>query len=107
MSGQDLVERPSGLVVPAAVADAVQSDGVTRDADGRRRVVFTKDEVKRIRRVVELLNARGFQMHLRCDHKPEQPVAGHQPCGILLEVEGFGHPDHGFGCGCTRIHLGR
>lgn len=107
-----MVQRPSGLVVPfrlahATEAQAAQDQAViepTLDEDGRRRVVFNADELRLINRVAKLVMRHGFGFVLVCREDPEAKTAR---CGQPLQPEDQGTPDHGYGCKCTRLHLGK
>lgn len=124
---------PSGLMVPADVADDLQrklagTDQAleTRDPDGRRRVVLTRDETKLVDRLLLMFQAMGIGMVYCCSQHPPtrfitdddelkalgatEPILkpGWKPrCLKFIVPEGWDEndPDKGYGCECTRIHI--
>jgi hypothetical protein len=75
--------------------------GVAYDLDGRRRVVFSTDEQRKIDHVLTLLVRAGFGIAVGCHSRPDST----EPCGQVLLNEGAGTPDAGYGCRCQRIHF--
>lgn len=99
----------SGLFVPDHLLKDVggsKDDGAAVDSDGRRRAVMSRDDARKVKRAIDLLKAMGFAIQLRCDDERKmQRIGVPAPCGELLEPEGQGTHDNGFGCRCSRIHL--
>jgi len=115
-AGTGLVETPSGLLVPATAADAVerakaaqipdaapgqagtQPEAFNRDPDGRRRIVLTRDEQKTINRAIRVLATAKLGIVIGCLGT----------CGQALKGEGRtpeGNFDAGYGCSCSRVHF--
>lgn len=100
----DLIKRGgSGLIVPAYLGrspDAVTGKiPVARDADGRQRIVFSKQRQKQIDRLLTELSAEGIGMQMGC-----------RECGAAMVNEGVDEngerdPDAGYGCKCRRVHF--
>lgn len=114
-----LARRPSGVIVPAALASQPddgakgQTGSVARDMDGRRRVVFGNEERRAIDKAIKLLQAQGIGSLIGCVGgygKTGRPGYGHHrdgsvACGQPLRPEGSDGPDAGYGCNCTRVHF--
>lgn len=114
----NLARRPSGIIVPAELAGTPER-GVPvtgKDLDGRRRIVWTQDERRDFDKVVKLLRGKGMGYVLGCvgdirfpaGHPRAGQVAfqdGTPACGLVMQMEGQGTADPGFGCKCTRIHF--
>ena len=118
-----LVRRPSGVIVPAELGNrpvpgAPSNGSVTRDLDGRRRVVYPDSERRVIDKAINLLRAQGIGYIVGCigaygppDDRREASGGngyhrdGSLACGQPMRPEGVGTPDAGFGCNCTRIHF--
>lgn len=123
-------ERESGLIVPAHLADQPEKPDAVRharddgahDPDGRRRVVFTREERRRFSTFSRDLGRDDLAVVLVCrttrqvsrrvkDAKSGEfatvmileEIAG--ACGEILLREDEGGADPGFGCKCTRIHF--
>lgn len=94
----------SGIIAPVSAIDAHVSRSPVKasaqDADGRRRVVLTRDEQRKIQDVVDILARTGQVVIMAC-----KPLNGTEGCGEALRREGEGDTDPGFGCRCTRIHF--
>lgn len=91
-----LVETPGGLVIPADVADQVEGLGpVTDAADGRRRIVLTREDRRALNRAIKILQAAGLGLVVGC----------RGTCGQPLMREGGDGPDQGYGCRCSRVHF--
>jgi hypothetical protein len=106
-SSDRLVRRPSGIVVDRKLGDLPEhgkAQPVTRDADGRRRVVFTDDERRKLNAVIKFVGREGFGIILGC--RREHLNDGTPACGGVMVPVGFedGGPDAGYACGCSRIH---
>ncbi len=111
----NLVQRESGIVVPADLAKlpdtSKATDGkapsgppVCYDADGRRRVVIS-DELRRQQdRVVREMSLTGQAVFMAC-REDFKRTDGKPACGELMVPEGRGTQDEGYGCKCTRIHF--
>jgi hypothetical protein len=101
----NLAQRPSGLVVPANLANVpeVGKPGavVARDLDGRRRVVLSDELRRKLNSVILELKAQGFGLIVGCRNVTALPD-GTPACGQLLAQEA--EPDAGYGCQCSRIH---
>lgn len=100
-----LVQTDGGLLVPIDAiptkADGTPAIGAA-DSDGRRRIVLTKDDQRRIDKAIKILNAAGLGIIVACrDPRPD----GAKGCGQALLTEGRGGPDAGYGCQCSRIHF--
>lgn len=100
-----LVQTGAGLLVPA---DAIPGNGdgqvqATRDADGRRRIVLTRDDQRKIDRAIRIIQAAGLGVIVACrqDDTPERQGN----CGQPLLNEGAGTGDPGYGCRCSRVHF--
>lgn len=99
-----LVQRDSGVIVPARLAHAAEAvvtvtkntDGTTRDMDGRLRIVFTDDERRQVNRTLALLRREGLGFIVGC----VRPGG----CGEPMRAEGADTNDPGHGCSCTRVH---
>jgi hypothetical protein len=127
-----LAVRDSGLIVPAHLRELPEHAGAAedpdencaRDADGRRRIVLTKETRKRFTRMAGDLDRENLVFVLVC--KPNRQVTKHatdiktgekvpvvlqEPipgaCGEVMKREGEGTHDPGFGCTCTRLHFTR
>lgn len=114
----DLAKTAAGVIVPAAVAD---KSGRARDMDGRRRLVYTKDERRKIDHVHQLYAQHGVGWLIGCvgAFGPKVPGTersgkgngfhhdGSKACGEPMQREGIGTDDFGWGCKCTRIHFQR
>ena len=104
-----LVETPSGLVVPAGAIPAEPQpepgpvtwpDGTPVDPDGRRRIVLTRDDRRTINRAIQVLHANGLGIVVGCKGS----------CGRFMvnegrPAEGEADLDSGYGCGCSRVHF--
>lgn len=103
-----MVERASGLVVPVGLEkepdqSAPVDDATTYDLDGRRRIVLTMDDQRKIDQVVKLLQARGMGIIVACASRTD----GKPACGFPMMTENKGLPDAGYGCRCSRVHFTR
>ncbi len=103
---RSMIQRPSGLIVPASLEtqedkSARRGDATAYDLDGRRRVVMTAAEQKLINLALRLLRARGFAVLFKCHSRTD----GKEPCTGLLKNENEGELDNGYGCVCSRIHF--
>ncbi len=106
-----MVERPSGLLVTADIDAAVPTNGnghhgpdFSFDPDGRRRIVLTKADQRKIDQAIRLLTAAGLGIVVAC--RAGQPLKpGVETCGEALLNEGKGTPDAGYGCRCSRLHF--
>jgi hypothetical protein len=124
-----LVQRASGIVVPAHLASTPEepaggtpSAAVARDPDGRRRVVIDRQTRKAMLKAAKAFGVVDLALVLTCrttrpvqrvvqDVKTLQnvlvtevePVPG--ACGEVMQREDEGGADPGFGCTCTRIHF--
>lgn len=98
-----VAQRPSGLIVPAALAEAKvpgQADeGPSKDADGRQRVVLTRADQKKIDQAIKVLHQAGLGIVVGCKREGG--------CGLPMTNEGNGTPDSGYGCRCSRVHFVR
>jgi len=116
-AGSQLVETPSGLFVPADAADTAerdhtipapdlavtggaQPDVFNRDPDGRRRIVFTRDDRKTLNRAIRILQSVGLGIVVGCSWECGQPLVTEG----RLNDEGA-DPDAGYGCRCSRVHF--
>lgn len=101
--GQAAALRPSGLIVPAALATVPEAGRPVeaRDPDGRRRVVMSADDRRKMDRAIRALRQHGLQFVAVCDNTLRS-----DRCGQLMRPEGHGTPDPGYGCRCTRVHIG-
>lgn len=99
------VVTPAGLVVSQDAAQALKPKPtahpavVARDHDGRRRVVLSRQDARRLLESLTLMNRQGFNFALVCTTRPDAEPA----CGETLHLESG--PDKGLGCACTRIHF--
>jgi hypothetical protein len=124
-----LAQRASGLVVPAHLAGVPEepaAEGLAapgaRDADGRRRIVLTRETRKRFSRTAADLDREDLAFVLVCKgfryvgKEASDPATGEtslvavkEPipgaCGEVMLREGEDTLDPGFGCKCTRIHF--
>ncbi len=125
------LERESGIVVPAnlidlpegaaAVDDSSQPE-IARDADGRRRIVLSREMRTMLTRMVKQCNGLDLGFFFSCRAarfrfenvkdaatgkdaivRIEERIPG--ACGEIMLREDDGGPDPGFGCKCTRIHF--
>lgn len=106
MNGPELVRRESGILVAPGLgtepdAEKPGKEPITYDPDGRRRLVLSKNDQRRIDRLINDMRARGLGLIVACmsrqDDKP--------PCCGPLMAEKKGMPDAGYGCLCTRIYF--
>lgn len=101
-----LARRPSGILVPDALAHAPDAarkgPPVVLDADARRRVLMTREDQKRIDRVIRDLRAKGFAVVVLCRDDEGIP-GGPAKCGQPARNEAG--PDSGYGCRCSRVHF--
>lgn len=106
---QGLAKRESGLIVPNHLAnapDAAKPAGYTpvaRDMDGRRRIVFSDEDRRKLNHVLTILGQQGLGTVVGCVQQMAHKDGG-QACGGILIAEGRGTDDPGYGCKCTRIH---
>jgi hypothetical protein len=102
------LERQRTKVAPSKSSEA-------KDHDGRRRVVFNRDERRAIDRAINILAGRGLGMIVACkprDAVPALAEGGPQParCGLVMTQEGHDgdgkrRPDAGWSCQCSRVHF--
>jgi hypothetical protein len=102
----DLVQRQSGIVVPAHLAQQLDqarpgAPPLVYDPDGRRRVVIEKQQVESI---FKDFAALGLAFFMGCRPGPKR-ADGVTPCGHPMRREADGGPDPGYGCLCTRIYF--
>lgn len=120
-----LVQRESGVIVPGHLAHHAEhgeTSGVTRDPDGRRRIVLVRDVRRKFARLAGELNGLDLAFVIVCkttrqvsgtardiETGTDVPVRLTEPipgaCGEVMLREGEGTPDPGFGCTCSRIHF--
>lgn len=97
-----MATRPSGLIVPAKLAEAKvegqPDEGPARDADGRRRVVLTVADQRKIDQAIRILDTAGLGVVVACKQ---------EGCNLPMLNEGKGTPDPGYGCRCSRVHFVR
>ncbi len=107
--GSQLVETPSGLVVPAdsipaepqpSPAPATWPEDVPKDPDGRRRIVLTRDDRRTINRALQVLQANGLGIVVGC-----RGLCGRFMVNEGRPAEGEADLDSGYGCGCSRVHF--
>jgi hypothetical protein len=80
--------------VPAAMAT---------NEDGRRRVVLTDGERRKLDAVITMLRERGFGIIVGCVNG--KLPDGTDACGDFAVPVERGTPDAGFACRCSRIHF--
>lgn len=92
---------PSGLIVPADVLDAAVQDGqvaAALNADGRRRIVLTRDDQKALDKAIQLLKSADLGIVVCC-----------RKCNEAMLPERNDEPgkaaDPGYGCSCSRVHF--
>jgi hypothetical protein len=104
-ASDDLVQTAAGLLVPATAIPANGNGAVqgAYDADGRRRIVLTKDDQRKIDRAIRIIQAAGLGVIVACRQgtRPD----GKDACGQPLVNEGADTPDPGYGCSCSRVHF--
>lgn len=100
-------QRSSGVIVPDHLADepGKTNESMALDPDGRRRVVLTDDERRKLDAVITMLRGRGFGVLVGCVNG--MLANGKPACGGFAIPVDVGTPDAGFACQCTRIHLQR
>ena len=106
MSGNHLTlaERESGIIVPGHLANQPEvGQKVTRDPDGRVRLVLTDEDRRAINRLVMTLQGHGLGAVVAC-RRDQAHADGSSRCGDIMITEGKDTPDPGYGCTCTRIH---
>jgi hypothetical protein len=109
----NMARRPSGLIVPAALAlvprktdgQPTQDSGTAYDLDGRRRVVLTRADQRTVDRAIRILQACGLGIIVGC--RGEKRPDGTDACGLPMLNEDPGTLDSGYGCKCTRLHFTR
>lgn len=105
------VQRESGLHVPASLATAADSGKpkggptVCYDPDGRRRIVISDTERRLFDRLLKAWLVTGQAIIMVCRNDTLRPD-GKQACGQPMMREDWDGPDKGYGCLCTRVHLG-
>lgn len=115
--GSQLIETPSGLLVSAdaadnlnATVDATNADAsgdgkpkriYSRDPDGRRRIVLTREDRKALNRAIRILDGVGLGIVVGCKFDCGQPLTGE---GRAKDNEPI-DPDQGYGCRCSRVHF--
>lgn len=118
----EMAESPGGLIAPKHLLDGPPAMG-GRDKDGRRRIVLSRDERRRLVGLAKLFKVSDLGIVITCQPRRLvnkvvevegakvlqpvwEPISG--ACGELMVREGEGTDDPGYGCKCTRIHfLGR
>jgi hypothetical protein len=126
-----VAQRESGLIVPLHLAGVPEvkegaesrvADDVPRDADGRRRIVLTREARRTFTKMVRELGPQHLAILLSCRTQrhvvrevedatthEKVPVLVTEPipdaCGEILIREDEDGADPGFGCKCSRIHF--
>lgn len=125
----ELVQRDSGIIVPAHLAGAPEEPGVEGerakggiDPDGKRRVVIPKQTRKALSRISGDLGRTDLAIVIVCKtfrmvpRQVEDAVTKEKvtvelredipgACGKIMVRCGEGTIDPGFECDCTRIHF--
>lgn len=107
MNFNEPIQRASGVLVPTSVEREPDRGAkpcqrpISYDKDGRRRVLMTRDDQRRIDRAINLMAEHGLAGLVMCAARQD----GRPPCGEPMKNEGRGTPDRGYGCACSRVHF--